>query len=430
MRKLSSYYRDALVKFSAPDLAEGLIRNHAVVARSWWRQLSIKGVPPAEVLEQFRQLAVLPAAQAVSLAQELVAEVPGLPLTQADGLVRALSQMPAHVRRTLQLAGERQRAPMSDHDLRPFIPRRVPSLLPGCRLAGVGDLTLGEFLGGGGFAEVYAAHNHNIPNSPPLALKVSFHLEGRRLLRHEAWMNGLVGRCRNRGILPVRHSFLDSEVPALAYPAVSGFNLRELLLARHRVGRHPNPWWVAELMRRVALVLAGLHQCRYAHRDVKPGNVMIGRYEDGPQDVVLLDLGISGPITGLSEADWPHGDETRRYIDRVLIYSNSPIYASPEQLQYRYENGYTRASDDVYSAGVIAIQALTGDFDRRVTDGRWQPLLEGRGTPRPFIDLLQTCVAANPNHRPANGSDLAERLDEVMRIAAWPPARKRGRVGI
>jgi hypothetical protein len=136
-------------------------------------------------------------------------------LIQADGLVRTLSQMPAHVRRTLQLAGDRQRPPTCDRDLRPFLPHRVPSLLPGCRLAGVGDLTLGEFLGGGGFAEVYAVHNHNHPNSAPRALKLSFHPEGRRLLRHECWMNGLVGRSRNRGILPVRHSYLDSKVPAV-----------------------------------------------------------------------------------------------------------------------------------------------------------------------------------------------------------------------
>ncbi len=417
MRKLLLNYLEALKKFAAPDLPEGVIRNRDVVARSWWRHLTVKGVPPVEVLEQLRQLAVLPAAQAVSLAQELVGEV-RLPAATADGVVRALSQMPAHIRRVLQLAGDRQRAPLSDHDLRPFVPRRVPSLLPGCRLSGVGDLTLGEFLGGGGFAEVYSACNPNIPNSEPLALKVSFHPEGRRLLRHEAWMNGLVRRVRNRGVLPVRHTFLDSEVPALAYPAVIGFNLRELLAGRHRGGRIPNPWWVAELMRRVAVVLAGLHQVRYAHRDVKPSNVMIGRYEDGPQDVVLLDLGIGGPITGLSEEDWPHGDETRRYIDRILIYSNSPIYASPEQLQYRYENGYTRASDDVYSAGVIAIQAITGEFDRRLTAGLWQSTLQTRGTPRPFIEVLEACVASNPHHRPANGVELAERLARVLR--EWP----------
>jgi hypothetical protein len=427
VRKLLSYYRDALVKFAAQDLPEGVIRNRDVVARSWWRQLAIKGVPPEEVLEQLRQLATLPAAHAVSLAQELVGEA-RVHARTADGVVRALSQMPAHARRALQLAGDRQRAPLSDHDLRPFVPRRVPALLPGCRLSGVGDLVLGEYLGGGGFAEVYGAHNPNIPNSPPLALKLSFHPEGRRLLRHEAWMNGLVRRVRNRGVLPVRHTFLDSEVPALAYPAVLGFNLRELLVARHRSGRIPNPWWVAELMRRVAVVLAGLHQVRYAHRDVKPGNVMIGRYEDGPQDVVLLDLGISGPITGLSEEDWPHGDETRRFIDRILIYSNSPIYASPEQLQYRYENGYTRASDDVYSAGVIAIQAITGDFDRRVTSVRWQSTLEARGTPRPFIEVLDACVSVNGHRRPAHGADLAERLDRVLREAVWPSARGR-RVG-
>jgi hypothetical protein len=34
MRQLLAFYRDALVKFTAPDLAEGVVRNHGAVARS------------------------------------------------------------------------------------------------------------------------------------------------------------------------------------------------------------------------------------------------------------------------------------------------------------------------------------------------------------------------------------------------------------
>jgi serine/threonine protein kinase len=136
--------------------------------------------------------------------------------------------------------------------------------------------------------------------------------------------------------------------------------------------------------------------------------------------VVLLDLGISGPITGLSEEDWPHGPEARRFIDRLLIYSHSRVYASPEQLQYRYQDGYTRASDDVYSAGVVAVQAMTGVFDRRLDDAAWQPVLAARQAPWSFIELLEACVARDARRRPRDGGELAERLGRLLHTAAWP----------
>jgi hypothetical protein len=423
MHRLLRHFRDALlIPNIACDLHEGWIHKRGVLARSWARRLAMDRADPEQVLAGLRQAAKLPFDQAANLARELAADAPAADAAQRDALTRALSQMPALIRRVLRLAGDRQRPPVCASDLLVFVPRRVPRLLPGYRLPGFGDLWVGEFLGGGGFAEVYAAHNLNIPGGRPWALKVSFHPEGRRLLRHEAWMNGLVrSRGCRFGVLPVRHSFLDSDPPALAYPAVDGFNLRELLEARHRGGRIPDPRWVAKLMRRVALVLGYLHRIGYAHRDIKPNNIMVGRWEEGPEDVVLLDLGISGPLTGLSEDDEPLGDETRRYIDRILIYSSSPIYASPEQKECRYEHGYTRAGDDIFSGAAIAIQSLTGDFDHRVDVVAWQPLLEKQGVPRQFIELLEKCVSRVAQQRPASGADLAGRLERLLRLPVWRP---------
>jgi serine/threonine protein kinase len=196
---------------------------------------------------------------------------------------------------------------------------------------------------------------------------------------------------------------------------VAGFNLQEILAARHRYGRIPEPQWVAVLMYRMALVLGHLHACFFVHRDIKPGNVMIGRFEGGRHDILLIDLGISGPAAALSGDDWPQGSETRRVIDRLLIYSHSPVYASPAQRRH----DYSRPCDDIYAAGVVAIQALTGDFTRRVDRTLWQPVLKARGTPDEFIRLLEACVAHEENRRPADGHELAARLEEVLRVAPW-----------
>jgi hypothetical protein len=422
MLVIFSHLRDALHQTAGDDLMDGSVPRRRELARSWFRRLVVAGVSPADTLHQLRKASAIGFTEAANIGRDLAAGVGAWSHAPArDALGRCLAQMPALIRRELQLAGSLQGEPNGPNDLLPFVPQRVPTLYPGSHLAGLGDLVLGEYLGGGGFAEVYAAHNPHLPSVRPLALKVSFHPEGRRLLGHEAWMNGLIrSRGCRRGVLPVLYTFLSAEVPvpALAYPAVAGFNLQEILEARHRHGRIPEPQWVAVLMYRVALVLGHLHACLFVHRDIKPGNIMIGRFEGGRHEILLIDLGISGPAAGLSGEDWPQGAETRRIIDRVLIYSHSPVYASPAQRRH----DYTRPPDDIYAAGVVAIQALTGDFTRRVDRTLWQPTLAARGTPEEFIRLLESCVAHEEHRRPADGQELAGRLEEVLRVAPWANA--------
>lgn len=410
--------RDVLVEKAGPHLTEGHIPEPHAVARAWWLRLLIARQRPESVLDALRQAATLSPDEAATLADELVSERPTHSPLINDSLTRALAHMSSLVRRALQLAGDRQATPSCDGDLLPFVPRRVPTLLPGVRLVGASDFLVGEYRGGGGFAELYEACNPILPHAPRVGMKISFIDKGRRYLTHEAYSNNRMRRDGCRRLLPVRDTFLDAEFPAITYPLVDGFNLRELLDARFRTGRLPDPWWVAELSRRVSLALADLHAHGHAHRDVKPGNIMIGRVDGGPRDIHLIDVGISGPILGWVD-DGPYGEDTRRGINRLLVYSHSPIYAPSERLHYRYDPGYTRAIDDVYAAGVVAIQALTGVFDRRVDRFDWQSILAGRRVPPLLTAVLADCVSVNPRRRPPDGGALAERLGEVVRAAAW-----------
>ncbi|HEY7312243.1 MAG TPA: hypothetical protein VH643_22965 [Gemmataceae bacterium] len=409
--------RDALYQLAGGDLVAGSVPRRPEIARSWWRHLRRAGVPGSAVLEQLRQAATIAPAQSAELAMELAAGVKVWtePPVRA-ALARCLAQMPALIRRELQIAGSLQTVPAGPADLLHFLPQRVPTFPPNTRREELGDLLLGEFRGGGNFAEVYEARDPSRPDEPARAVKLSFHPEGRHLLAHEAWMNDRIRRrgCR-RGVLPVLALCLDSDVPALIYPAVAGFNLQEILEGWHRHGRMPQPRWVAVLMYRLALVLGDVHACLFVHRDIKPGNLMIGRFENGRHDILLIDLGIAGPAARLSGDDWPQAAQRCRIIDRVLIYGHSPLYASPGQRRHEV----SQARDDIYAAGVIAIQAIAGDFVHRVDDIPWQPILAARGVPREFLDVLQACVSIKEHRRPADGHDLAARLEEVIHNAEW-----------
>jgi serine/threonine protein kinase len=195
-------------------------------------------------------------------------------------------------------------------------------------------------------------------------------------------------------------------VPALAFPFVDGFTLQEILEARQRVGRRLTPTFALGVLTRLAQVLAGLHRCRYVHRDVKPANLLLHGQPGNGGDLFLIDFGIAGPQGQLALEEWELGTVTRQIVERVLARGHSRLYASPQQLHGDLSN----PNDDVYSAGVVAIQCLSGDLGRRVDEYDWEPLLEARSTPGWLVDLLRDCVAVQANRRPLDGDELLTRL--------------------
>lgn len=118
--------------------------------------------------------------------------------------------------------------------------------------------------------------------------------------------------------------------------------------AMERVGGQPIDLWCdahrATLEQRVRLLLQvcaavqHAHQNLTVHRDLKPGNILVG-----PQgEVKLLDFGIAKLLDGEEGAtrDQPH----------------TPQYAAPEQL----EGGAITTATDVYGLGVVLHRLLCG----------------------------------------------------------------------
>src|SRR6185369_8827715 len=100
---------------------------------------------------------------------------------------------------------------------------------------------------------------------------------------------------------------------------------------------------------RLEIFLGVLHALEYAHaqgivhRDVKPANVMVGRYGE----VVLMDWGIARPIGAArdpaagadGEIEGDGGARGRMFATRVGSVIGTPAYMSPEQA--RGENDRT-----------------------------------------------------------------------------------------
>jgi len=97
------------------------------------------------------------------------------------------------------------------------------------------------------------------------------------------------------------------------------------------------------LLEQVCRALAAAHAAGVVHRDVKPDNVLVERLGDGTERAKLIDFGIS------------HLQDGRRLTRHGEIIG-TPEYMAPEQAAgHRVDE-----STDVYAAGVLAFELLTG----------------------------------------------------------------------
>ena len=157
-----------------------------------------------------------------------------------------------------------------------------------------------------------------------------------------------------------------------------------------------------KMFRELAEALAVLHAEGIVHRDLKPANFFL-RDEGG---LCLLDF-------GLSIVD----DQTR--LTAAASFVGSLRWVPPEVIR----GGDSTPASDVYQAGLILHEVLTGTLLDRPDPPMWEDLLEladRRGeTPEPppsippdLRDLIRACCARDPEKRPATGRELLALVDE------------------
>ncbi|UDY24959.1 serine/threonine-protein kinase [Nocardioides sp. Kera G14] len=268
---------------------------------------------------------------------------------------------------------------------------------------------LGEALGRGGTADVYRATDRLLER--PVAVKVlrespddrrdraRFELEARTLagLSHPHLVPVLDAGMVNLGA---------DERPYLVMELVEGPTLREL------IQRGPMaPDRVRLIGSQVADALAYAHARGIVHRDVKPGNVLIGRDDQSK----LVDFGIARLM----------GDTARHTQTGIAI--GTAAYVSPEQVRAQ---AITEATD-IYSLGLVLLEALTGV---RAFPGPAAEAAIARLTRHPHIPselpvewrtLLTYMTAYRPVERPS-AEEVAARLrgapGQTGRYAVVPAA--------
>ncbi|MGW0231882.1 serine/threonine-protein kinase [Actinopolymorpha singaporensis] len=164
---------------------------------------------------------------------------------------------------------------------------------------------------------------------------------------------------------------------------------------------------VASIGRQAASALASAHAAGVVHRDIKPGNVLLG--DNGV--VKIADFGIARAV----------GDVT---VTATGLISGTPAYLAPEVAK---GEDATFASD-VFSLGSTLYAAVEGGppFGRsenpiallhQVASAQVAP---PRRAPRPLADVLQRVLRADPRHRPPAGAVARELAAVSARLSGTP----------
>jgi serine/threonine-protein kinase len=205
----------------------------------------------------------------------------------------------------------------------------------------------------------------------------------------------------------------DHGVTYLIMEYVPGHTVRDVLRAHGAL----SPAQALSILDPVLEALAAAHRAGYIHRDIKPENVLIS--EDGR--VKVTDFGLARAIEG-ADSGRTHG---------LLL--GTVAYLSPEQV----EHDRTDARSDVYSAGILLFELVTGQVPfsaaapmqvayKHVHEDVPAPSSIRPGLPAGIDELVVRATRRSPDQRfPDASAFLAEvrALRATMPVAApWAPA--------
>jgi tetratricopeptide (TPR) repeat protein/tRNA A-37 threonylcarbamoyl transferase component Bud32 len=255
----------------------------------------------------------------------------------------------------------------------------------------------------------------------------------------------ITGRLEHPGIVPVYGlGTYDDGRPFYAMRFIRGDNLKSAIEQFHKAedkGRTPGERNLAllKLLRRFLDVCNAIdyaHSRGVLHRDLKPGNIMLGKFGE----TLVVDWGLAKSVGRPEPVPHPATMD-----DRTLVPQSgsdlhgteqgarlgTPAYMSPEQAAGRIDE--LGPASDVYSLGATLYCLLTGDAPvqatglgellRKVEHGDFPPPRQSKSWIDPALDAICMKAMANrPDARYRTPRALADDIEHYLAdepVSAW-----------
>ncbi len=269
-----------------------------------------------------------------------------------------------------------------------------------------GRYRLGAMIARGGMSTVYRGVDTRLDR--PVAIKVmsqQYVADPAFLSRFEREAR-LAASLGHPGVVAVYDQGQDGDLVFLVMELVDGGTLRDLVRER---GPLPVPVVMA-ILDPLLDALAAAHASGLVHRDVKPENVLIS----ARGAVKIADFGLVRAV----------GSQTVATGDVIL---GTVAYLAPEQVA----TGASDARTDVYSAGIVAFEMLTGrpPFEgdnpmsvayQHVHSDVPAPSTRATGVPEPLDELIVAATARDPAGRPRDAAAFLAELRDVRATLGVP----------
>ena len=271
-----------------------------------------------------------------------------------------------------------------------------------------GRYYIADKLGGGGFGETYLARDRGLPTHPYCVVKQlkphstkPFHLQtARRLFATEAMVLHKLGK---HDQIPQLMAYIEENDDFyLVEELIEGKNLALEITP----GKKLSESYVIALLQDILNVLEFIQQHNVIHRDLKPSN-LIRRQSDNK--IVLIDFGAVKEIASIKALS-DDLDENKSFTVAI----GTPGYMPCEQ-----SFGQPNFSSDIYAAGIIAIQALTGIQPHLISRDSNDEFVwrQEAKVSRKLINILNKMVRYHSNQRYQLATEVLQDLEKLTNLA-------------